>query len=69
MGGVDDDQQFKHTTPPAYASAMIRFISLNLLVSASLLALAFRLPLLGTKVAHCKCLNLAEADHAKRSLR
>ena len=30
---VDDDQQFKHTTPPAYASAMIRFISLNLSVS------------------------------------
>jgi hypothetical protein len=33
MGGVDDDQQFKHTPPPAYASAMIRFISLNLSVS------------------------------------
>jgi hypothetical protein len=45
MGGVDDDQQFKHTTPPAYASAMIRFISLNLSVSASMTPLALRLPL------------------------
>jgi len=50
MGGVDDDQQFKHTTPLAYSSATNRFIYLNLLVSASLLALAFRLLLLNTKV-------------------
>jgi hypothetical protein len=36
-------QHFKHTTPLAYSSAMIRFISLNLSVSESMTALALRL--------------------------
>src|SRR5260370_3695678 len=37
-------QHFKHTTPLAHSSAMIRFISLNLSVSQSMTALALRLP-------------------------
>jgi hypothetical protein len=41
------------------------FISLNLLVSASLLALAFRLPLLDTKVGIVNALNLTKADNGK----
>jgi len=45
MGGDEDDQQFKHTTPLAYSSAMSRFISLNLSVSESMTPLALRLPL------------------------
>ena len=39
-------QHFKHTTPPASASAMIRFISLNLSVSECTTPLALLLPLL-----------------------
>jgi hypothetical protein len=37
-------QHFKHTTPLAHSSAMIRFVSLNLSVSKSMTALALRLP-------------------------
>jgi len=48
-------QHFNSRHRFAYVVFNHPFISLNLLVSASLLALAFRLPLLNTKVGHCKC--------------
>jgi hypothetical protein len=38
-------QHFKHTTPLAHSSAMIRFILLNLSVSESMTPLELRLPL------------------------
>jgi len=56
MGGVEEDINISNTQHLSFnPSATNRFIYLNLLVSASLLALAFRLPLLNTKVGHCKC--------------
>jgi hypothetical protein len=45
MGGVDDDQQFKHTTPLAYSSAMRPLHFAEFIVSESMTALARRLPL------------------------
>jgi hypothetical protein len=37
-------QHFKHTTPLAHSSAMIRFVSLNLSISKTMTALVLRLP-------------------------